>query len=124
MAGIEMTLPALSRNALGSRIKRQTKALGVMKMTEPAQIALRLRRIARELGKAAEDEASPVADRVAAAKAMMDAQAQLLDVIGWPKRPASPALKPGHLPPPVDITPAPDPGPAPESPGASPESGI
>ena len=57
------------------------------------------------MGDAAVDTDRPLEERVSAAKAMMDAQAQLLDVIGWPKRPTAPTPKPGRLPPPVDITP-------------------
>jgi len=57
------------------------------------------------MGDVAVDEEKPLEDRVAAAKVMMDAQAQLLDVIGWPKRPSPPPVKAGRLPPPVDITP-------------------
>ena len=76
-----------------------------MKATQPAQIGMRLRRVADKMGALALDASLPTDERISAAKAMMDAQAQLLDVIGWPKRPQAPAVKPGRLPPPVDITP-------------------
>ncbi len=105
---------------MGVREKRQGNVLKAVKGTQPAQIAMRLRRVAMTMGKLVDDEKLPVSERVSAAKAMMEAQAQLLDVIGWPKRPTPAPTKPGRLPPPVDITPAP----IQDAQVASPESGI
>ena len=85
---------------------------------------MRLRRVAMNMGKLVDNEELPVSERVSAAKAMMEAQAQLLDVIGWPKRPTPAPVKPGRLPPPVDITPDPIPQTVQDLARASPESGI
>jgi hypothetical protein len=105
MDSLENSVAQGDRLTLRLREKRQGTVLGAIKGTQPAQIAMRLRRVAKHMGDVAVDEARPLEDRVSAAKMMMDAQAQLLDVIGWPKRPTPPPVKPGRLPPPVDITP-------------------
>ena len=52
-------------------------------------MALRLRRCAAEMSDLAQDAGAPAADRVAAARALVSIQGQLLDLIGWTKRPAS-----------------------------------
>jgi hypothetical protein len=52
-------------------------------------MALRLRRCAVEMSELAQDAGAPAADRVAAARALVSVQSQLLDLIGWSKRPAS-----------------------------------
>ena len=120
MPSLERVVPEDHRLSLGIREKRQGNVLKAVKGTQPAQIAMRLRRVAMNMGKLVDNEELPVSERVAAAKAMMEAQAQLLDVIGWPKRPTPAPVKPGRLPPPVDITPAP----IQDAQVASPESGI
>ena len=107
MASLENSVAQGDRLTLRLREKRQGTVLGAVKGTQPAQMALRLRRVAKHMGDAAVDTDRPLEERISAAKAMMDAQAQLLDVIGWPKRPTAPQVKPGRLPPPVDITPDP-----------------
>ena len=110
--------------SLGIREKRQGNVLKAVKGTQPAQIAMRLRRVAMNMGKLVDNEELPVNERVAAAKAMMEAQAQLLDVIGWPKRPTPAPVKPGRLPAPVDITPDPIPQTVQDLARVSPEQGI
>jgi len=85
---------------------------------------MRLRKVADRFGEIAIDKDKPTDERVSAAKAMMEAQAQLLDVIGWPKRPTPAPTKPGRLPPPVDITPDPLPQVVQDLTKTSPESGI
>lgn len=105
MPALENRVTQEDRRALSQRTKRQVAVLQSMKATQPAQIGMRLRRVADKMGQIALDASLPTDERISAAKAMMDAQAQLLDVIGWPKRPTAPTPKPGRLPPPVDITP-------------------
>lgn len=61
-----------------------------------------------------------LADQIAAIEAGNKARGMLLDIIGWPKRPTPAPVKPGRLPPPVDITPAP----IQDAQVASPDSGI
>jgi hypothetical protein len=124
MASLEQCVTQEHRNALGVREKRQGNVLKAVRGTQPAQIAMRLRRVAMNMGKLVDNEELPVSERVAAAKAMMEAQAQLLDVIGWPKRPTPAPVKPGRLPPPVDITPDPIPQTVQDLARVSPEQGI
>ena len=70
----------------------------------PGKMALALR---REVAKLHDDimKAEDPRDVVALVGAATTARNQLLDIIGWPKRPTAPTPKPGRLPPPVDITP-------------------
>lgn len=79
--------------------------LSVTKATLPGKMVLDLRReVARlhEQVMTAED-ADEIVKLSGAANA---ARNQLLDILGWPKRPASPHGKTGRLPAPVDILPA------------------
>jgi hypothetical protein len=70
----------------------------------PGKMALALR---REVAKLHEDimKAEDPRDVVALVGAATTARNQLLDIIGWPKRPTAPTPKPGRLLPAVDITP-------------------
>lgn len=96
---LENELPKSAPHSLTRRQARQNRLLQTVRNTEPAQMILRLRRTARTLGEVAADRSAPTADRIAAARVMMDAQSQMLDVIGWPKRPASaPAGSKGTIP--------------------------
>jgi len=124
MANLENRVSEPDRRALSQRTKRQLLVLQSVKNTQPAQIAMRLRKVADRFGEIAIDKDKPTDERVSAAKAMMEAQAQLLDVIGWPKRPTPAPTKPGRLPPPVDITPDPLPQVVQDLTKTSPESGI
>ena len=63
--------------------------LSVARATMPGQMVLRLRRVAADMGELATDPTAPAPDRISAAKALVGVQAQLLDLIGWTKRPAS-----------------------------------
>lgn len=63
--------------------------LSVARVTMPGQMVLRLRRVAADMGELATDATTPASDRISAAKALVSVQAQLLDLIGWTKRPAS-----------------------------------
>jgi hypothetical protein len=56
---------------------------------EPGMMALRLRRCAVDMAELAQDAGSPAPDRIAAAKALVTVQAQLMDLLAMPKRPAS-----------------------------------
>ena len=70
----------------------------------PGKMALALR---REVAKLHDDimKAEDPRDVVALVGAATTARNQLLDILGWPRRPTAPQVKPGRLPPPVDITP-------------------
>ena len=63
--------------------------IALARAVEPGAMALRLRRCAVEMSELAQDAGSPAPDRIAAAKALVSVQSQLLDLIGWTKRPAS-----------------------------------
>lgn len=74
-------------------------------------MALRLRRCAVEMSDLAQDAGAPAADRVAAARALVSIQGQLLDLIGWTKRPASAPGKSRPSAPMLDVSPV---GPPPD----------
>ena len=79
--------------------------IALARAVEPGAMALRLRRCAVEMSELAQDAGAPAADRVSAAKALVSVQAQLLDLIGWTKRPAaSPGGKRAHVL--VDVSPS------------------
>jgi hypothetical protein len=71
---------------------------------EPGMIALRLRRCAVDMAELAQDAGSPAPDRIAAAKALVAIQAQMMEVIGWSKRPAA-AGKSKPTAPMLDVSP-------------------
>jgi hypothetical protein len=52
-------------------------------------MVLRLRRMAADLGDLACDGAATTPDRIAAARAVVSVQDQLMDLLSLPKRPAS-----------------------------------
>ena len=68
---------------------RMGTVLSVAMATMPGQMVLRLRRVAADMGELATDSNATAPDRISAAKALVGVQAQLLDLIGWTKRPAS-----------------------------------
>ena len=71
---------------------------------EPGMMALRLRRCAVDMAELAQDAGSPAPDRIAAAKALVAVQAQMMEVIGWSKRPAA-AGKGKPMAPMLDVSP-------------------
>ena len=75
--------------SLTRRARRSGVALALARASEPGQMALRLRRSARDMEDLASDTNLPAADRIAATKALVSVQAQMLELIGWTKRPAS-----------------------------------
>jgi len=63
--------------------------ISLARAMEPGAMALRLRRCAVEMSELAQDAGAPAQDRIAAARALVSVQGQLLDLIGWTKRPAN-----------------------------------
>jgi len=63
--------------------------IGIARATLPGQMVLRLRRSAERMADLVEDTAAPAPDRIAAARAMVAVQDQLIDLLGIPRRPAS-----------------------------------
>jgi hypothetical protein len=110
MPSLEKATPDVTPKSLAMREHRTGTILSVARATLPAQMVLRLRRVAGDLSDIAQDPAAPAQDRISAAKAMVSVQDQLLDLLGIPKRPAAAGKgKPSTLmldvsPPPPDLT--------------------
>ena len=106
MPRLEKIGPDLKPGALERRGARMGTVLSVARATMPGQMVLRLRRVAADMGELATDSSAPTPDRISAAKALVSVQAQLLDLIGWTKRPAS---SPGNKrqAPMLDVSPGP-----------------
>jgi hypothetical protein len=68
-------------------------------------MVLRLRRMAADLGDLACDGAATNPDRIAAARAVVSVQDQLMDLLAIPKRPASAAGKGKPTAPMLDVSP-------------------
>lgn len=85
----ELSSAALAGKSLVRIGARSAKGLQLLKATEPAKSAFRARRLAARMFDIANDAEVPVADRVAACKAMLAAQDQVLDWLSYPKRPAA-----------------------------------
>jgi hypothetical protein len=97
--------------SLSRRARRSGVALALARASEPGQMALRLRRSARDMEDLASDPNLSAADRIAATKALVSVQAQMLELIGWTKRPASAAGGKRPTAPILDVSPA---GPPPD----------
>jgi hypothetical protein len=106
MPALENKLPEMDGRSLNRREGRSQAVLSLARAVEPGAMALRLRRCAVEMSEIAQDAGAPAADRISAAKALVSVQAQLLDLIGWTKRPAS---APGNKrqTPMLDVSPGP-----------------
>jgi hypothetical protein len=89
MPSLENRVPDEDGKSLTRRARRGQVVIALARAVEPGAMALRLRRCAVEMSELAQDAGAPAADRVSAAKALVSVQAQLLDLIGWTKRPAS-----------------------------------
>ena len=108
MPSLEKATPEVSPKSLSMREARTGTILSVARATLPAQMVLRLRRVAGDLGDLAQDPAAPANDRISAAKAMVTVQDQLIDLLGIPRRPAA-AGKGKASAPMLDVSPtAPD----------------
>ncbi len=92
--------------SLTRRARRSGVALALARASEPGQMALRLRRSARDMEDLASDPNLSAADRIAATKALVSVQAQMLELIGWTKRPASAAGGKRPTAPILDVSPS------------------
>jgi hypothetical protein len=70
-------------------------------------MVLRLRRMAADLGELACDKVAPAEDRIAAAKAVVSVQDQLIDLLGIPRRPAAAGNGKRPSAPMLDVSPGP-----------------
>jgi hypothetical protein len=89
MPSLENRVPDEDGKSLTRRARRGQVVIALARAMEPGAMALRLRRCAVEMSELAQDAGAPAQDRISAAKALVSVQAQLLDLIGWTKRPAS-----------------------------------
>ena len=89
MPALENKLPEMDGRSLNRREGRSQAVLSLARAMEPGMMALRLRRCAVDMAELAQDAGSPAPDRIAAAKALVAIQAQMMEVIGWSKRPAA-----------------------------------
>jgi len=97
MPSFEKEPPELTRKGLIRRRERAQRAIVVVRETMPAEMAMNLRREARALHRDIM-EAADLDSRAKAVSAAVAIRSQLLDVIGYPKRPASAPMKPGGRP--------------------------
>lgn len=89
MPSLEKFTPEVSPRSLKARERRTGTVLAVARATLPAQMVLRLRRVATGLGDIAQNTAAPAEERIAAARAIVSVQDQLLDLLAIPRRPAA-----------------------------------
>ena len=106
MPSLEKSTPEVTPKSLAMRENRTGTILSVARATLPAQMVLRLRRVAGDLSDIAQDTNAPAPDRISAAKAMVSVQDQLLDLLAIPRRPAATGKgKPSTLM--LDVSPTP-----------------
>ena len=108
MPSLERLTPEITPKSLSRREHRTGTVLAVARATLPAQMVLRLRRVAGDLGDIAENTTAPAEERISAAKAMVSVQDQLIDLLGIPRRPAA-AGKGKSSAPMLDVSPGPIP---------------
>lgn len=89
MPSLDKATPEVTPQSLRARENRTGTVLAVSRATLPAQMVLRLRRMAADLGDLACDGSAPAPDRIAAARAVVSVQDQLIDLLGIPRRPAA-----------------------------------
>ena len=106
MPTLENRLPDLSNRALTRRAARSQAVVSIARATLPGQMVLRLRRSAETMGELVENAAAPAEERIAAARAMVTLQDQLIDLLGIPRRPASAAGKGKPTAPILDVSPS------------------
>lgn len=107
---LENKLPEVNHRTLTRRAARSQAVVGIARATLPGQMVLRLRRSAERMADLIEDVTAPAPDRIAAVRAMVTVQDQLIDLLGIPRRPAATGSKrpsapmldvsPGSVPPP------------------------
>ena len=105
MPSLDTATPEVTPKSLRAREGRTGTILAISRATLPAQMVLRLRRMAADLGDLACDGAAPAPDRIAAARAVVSVQDQLIDLLGIPRRPAAGNGK-GRSSIPIDVGPA------------------
>lgn len=105
MPYMEKSYPATDGKSLSRRAARSGVVLSLARASLPGQMVLRLRRTADSLGELCLDPTAPAPDRIAAARAMVSVQDQLIDLLGIPRRPAAGNGK-GRSSIPIDVGPA------------------
>ena len=112
MPVMEKSYPNTDGKSLSRREGRSRVVVALARATLPGQMVLRLRRVADNLGGIALDVSAPAPDRIAAARAIVSVQDQLLDLLAIPRRPAAasggkrpsaPTLDVSPIQPPADL---------------------
>jgi len=106
MPTLENKLPEVNHRTLTRRAARSQAVVGIARATLPGQMVLRLRRSAETMGELVENPAAPAEERIAAARAMVTLQDQLIDLLGIPRRPASAAGGKRPTAPILDVSPS------------------
>jgi len=86
---MEKSYPNMDGKSLSRRAGRSEVVVSLARATLPGQMVLRLRRTAEDMGEIAQNPEAPAEDRIAAARAMVTLQDQLIDLLGIPRRPAA-----------------------------------
>ena len=86
---MEKSYPNTDGKSLSRREGRSRVVVSLARATLPGQMVLRLRRAAETMGGLVQDPEVPASDRVAALRALVAAQDQLLDLLSIPRRPAA-----------------------------------
>jgi hypothetical protein len=107
MPSLDKATPEVTPQSLRARENRTGTVLAVSRATLPAQMVLRLRRMAADLGELACDKVAPAEDRIAAAKAVVSVQDQLIDLLAIPRRPAAAGNSKRPSAPMLDVSPGP-----------------
>ena len=100
MAALEKRVTTQNRNGIQQRAERQQRVVAVLRATQPAQMLLHLRREERTLHRQMlqADKEADTQTLCSLVSAAATTRNQILDLISWPKRPASAAHKPGSRP--------------------------
>lgn len=105
MPALENRVTGTDPRALTRRAARSQAVVGIARATLPGQMVLRLRRSAERMADLIEDVTAPAENRIAAARAMVTVQDQLIDLLGIPRRPAAAGGKRPSAPT-LDVSPA------------------
>ena len=89
MPALEKSYPNMDGKSLSRREGRSQVVVALARATLPGQMVLRLRRSAETMGELVENPSAPAEERIAAARAMVTLQDQLIDLLGIPRRPAA-----------------------------------
>lgn len=105
MPVMEKSYPNTDGKSLSRREGRSRVVVALARATLPGQMVLRLRRAAETMGALVQSPELPAPDRIAALRALVTAQDQLLDLLAIPRRPAASTGKGKATAPTLDVSP-------------------